>query len=223
MKLDFKSIFSQSSLIIRANIREIIILTIISSLFVFLTTKMSQLIEQVKDIPSLILAFFAALSPLLFLISCLLILFIVINKESGLSVSYLKMIRYILTRLISLAATNLLNWFIVFFGFLLLFVPGVIWYFTYSQAYLFALIDGMGPIKSLKASKIATNKNKWQLFNLFFLFGLIYGVPIELFSLLHLPITFQLPMQVFIFYLSSITNYVIWKTLKQNMNSQNLA
>ncbi|KKP33063.1 MAG: hypothetical protein UR23_C0050G0006 [Candidatus Roizmanbacteria bacterium GW2011_GWA2_32_13] len=226
MNLDFKPIFSQSILIIKENIREIVILSFISTYFVFQTTKMAQLIEQINNIPTILLALLAVISPLLFLIFHLLLLFIIINKEVGLNAPYLKMIQYIFTRLISISVTGILNWLIVLFGYFLFIIPGIIWSFTYSQAYLFSLIDGMGPIKALKTSKISTNKNKRKLFNLYFLFGLIYGLP-ELFlsilvKLLNLPNIVLIFMQVFTSYLLLVNNYVIWKILKQNMNSQNL-
>ena len=226
MNLDFKPIFSQSILIIKENIREIVILSFISTYFVFQTTKMAQLIEQINNIPTILLALLAVISPLLFLIFHLLLLFIIINKEVGLNEPYLKMIQYIFTRLISISVTGILNWLIVLFGYFLFIIPGIIWSFTYSQAYLFSLIDGMGPIKALKTSKISTNKNKRKLFNLYFLFGLIYGLP-ELFlsilvKLLNLPNIVLIFMQVFTSYLLLVNNYVIWKILKQNMNSQNL-
>lgn len=225
MNLNFKSIFSQSLIIIKANIREILILSFIATFFVFQITKMVQLIEQIKDIPTILIAFLAAISPLLFLIFYLLLLFIIINKESGLDASYLKMIQYIITRLIAVTVTGLLNWLIVLFGYLLLIIPGFIWFFMYSQAYFFSLIDGMGPLQALRTSKIATNTSKRKLFNLYFLFGFIYGVPVFLLSilskLLNLPDIVLTYIQVFGSYLLLTNNYVIWKVLKQNMKSQN--
>lgn len=227
MNLNFKSIFSQSISIIKENIKEIIILTLLSSFFVFQTSRMAQLIEQVKSLPTLLFALFAVISPLLYLIFLLLLLFIILNKESKLRVSYLKIIQYIILRLIPIIATNLLNGLIVFFGFLLLFIPGIIWFFMFSQAYLFSLIDGMGPIQALRMSKISTNNNKRKLFNLYFLFGFIYGLPgffLSILSkLLNLPNVVLIFIQVFSSYLWLINSYVIWKILKQNMNSQNFA
>lgn len=226
MNLSFKSIYSQSVLIIKNNIREIIILSFLSTFFVFQTSRMSQLIEKISNVPTVLLALLAVISPLLFLILHLLILFIVINKELGLDSSYLKMIQYIFTRLIAISVTGILMWLIVFFGYLLLIIPGIIWFFTYYQAHFFSLIDGMGPIQALKMSKIATYKNKRKLFNLYYLFGFIIGLPLFILSilskLLHLPDIVLMFMQVFFSYLLLINNYVIWKTLKQNMNSQNL-
>lgn len=226
MNLDFKTVFFKSNILIKANIKEIIILSLINTVFVFLTTKITLLIEQIKDFPTILLAFLAAISPLLFLVFHLLILFIIINKESGLGASYLKMIQYIFTRLIAVTITGILNWIIVFFGSLLLFVPGFIWFFMYSQAYFFALIDGLSPFQALRTSKIATNTSKRKLFNLYFLFGSIYGVPVLLLfillKLLKLPDIILTYIQVFFSYLLLINNYVIWKILKQNMNSQNL-
>jgi hypothetical protein len=226
MNLNFKSIFSQSMLLIKANIGEIVILSFISTFFVFLTTKMIQLIGQIKDIPTILLAFLAAISPLLFFVFYLLLLFIILNKESGLEVSYLKMLQYIFTRLIAITATGILYWLIVVVGYLLLIIPGFIWFFMFSQAYLFSLIDGMGPIQALRTSKISTNKSKRKLFNLYFLFGLIYGLPQFILSilskLLNLPNVTLIYIQVFNSYLWLTNNYVIWKILKQNMNSKNL-
>ena len=53
---------------------------------------------------------------------------------------------------------------IVFAGFLLLIVPGIIWTIKFSLCYYYVIDEGLGPIDALKASSRATDGVKWELF-----------------------------------------------------------
>lgn len=53
---------------------------------------------------------------------------------------------------------------IVFGGFLLLVVPGIIWSYKYSLFAFFIVDRGMGPVEALKASGAITSGAKWDLF-----------------------------------------------------------
>lgn len=57
---------------------------------------------------------------------------------------------------------------IVFFGIILLVVPGVIWTYMFMFAPYFALDRGYGPIRALKASAAATRGYKFDLFGFWF-------------------------------------------------------
>ena len=60
---------------------------------------------------------------------------------------------------------------IVFLGFLLLIVPGVIWAIKY-QFFTYLMVDqGLGPIAAIKKSGAVTKGSKWDLFT----FGLLLG------------------------------------------------
>lgn len=223
MDLSFKSIFSQSTSILKSNKKEVIVLTVINTYFLYLITNLSRIIEQVKDAPSAIFAFFVAITPILSALLFLLLPIIILNKESGHNISYPKMIQYTATRFIPLAITNIMYGAIVLVGYLLFIIPGLIWFYTYGQAHLFSLIDGLNPIQSLKMSKMVTKKCKRKLFNVLALIGIVYGVPLALINLVltifKIPEFMVLSMGIEVFgsYLFSITNYVIWKTLRQNM------
>ncbi len=62
---------------------------------------------------------------------------------------------------------------IVFAGFLLLIVPGIIWGIKYQYIVYFIVDEEVGPIEALKKSAEITDGVKWQLFGFFFLLGLI--------------------------------------------------
>lgn len=223
MDLSFKSVFSQSNAALKLHIKEIVVLTVINTGLVFLFSKLSYFIEQIKNIPTALLAFFVAFSPIFIAILFLLLPIIILNKESGQNTSYQKMIHYVITRLIPLMGTNILYGLIVFGGYLLFIVPGLVWYYSYGQASFFALIDGTGPIQSLKLSRIATKKSKRKIFNLIALIGIVYGIPLALVTIILT--VFKIPeflflnmfIETFATYLFSVSSYVIWKTLRQNM------
>lgn len=62
---------------------------------------------------------------------------------------------------------------IVFVGFLLLIVPGVIWLIKFELYPYFIVEEDMGPIEALKASSRVTSGDKWNLFLLGLLLLLI--------------------------------------------------
>jgi uncharacterized membrane protein len=134
------------------------------------------------------------------------------------------MIKYSLTRIFNVIVTDLLFFIIICVGYLLLLIPGFIWFFMYGQAHFYSLIKGMGPFQALKASKLATNKSKRTLFNLYFLFGLvmslIFGLPIQLVIIFHLPAYLLTFLQLFATYVYLINGYVIWKILDTNITVQ---
>ncbi len=65
---------------------------------------------------------------------------------------------------------------IVYAGFLLLIVPGVIWAIKFSLCHYFVVDKGLGPIDALKASSRTTMGVKFELFG----FGIVYSVIIML-------------------------------------------
>jgi len=68
--------------------------------------------------------------------------------------------------------STILYMLIVFGGFILLIVPGIIWSIKF-QFYPYLIIDkGMGPVEALKASALITKGVKWELLG----FGLIVGI-----------------------------------------------
>ena len=69
--------------------------------------------------------------------------------------------------------TMILYTLIVFVGFILLIVPGIIWSIKFCFCYYFIVDKGLGPIKALKASSRTTMGVKWELFGFSILCGLI--------------------------------------------------
>jgi len=53
---------------------------------------------------------------------------------------------------------------IIFAGFILLIIPGIIWSIKFCFCYYFIVDKGLGPIKALKASSRTTMGVKWELF-----------------------------------------------------------
>lgn len=88
---------------------------------------------------------------------------------------------------------SLLYGLIVFVGFILLIVPGIIWGIKF-QYFPYAMVDrGTGVIESLKLSSKITNNNKWKLF----LFNLVQGLIMLLgFLLLGIGILIAMPVTV---------------------------
>jgi uncharacterized membrane protein len=67
---------------------------------------------------------------------------------------------------------SILYCLIIFAGFFLLIVPGIIWSIKFQFFPYFMVDRGTGIIESLKLSSKITNNNKWWLF----LFGLVQGL-----------------------------------------------
>ena len=74
--------------------------------------------------------------------------------------------------LLPFVAASILYGLIVFAGFILLIVPGVIWGVKFSLYPYFIVDRNMGPVQALKASAHATTSAKWHLF----LFGILLGL-----------------------------------------------
>lgn len=69
---------------------------------------------------------------------------------------------------------NFLYSLIIFAGFILLIIPGIIWAIKF-QYFPYIMVDrGTGIIESLKLSSKITNGNKWKLFLFNFVQGLVY-------------------------------------------------
>jgi len=62
---------------------------------------------------------------------------------------------------------------IIFGGFLLLVIPGIIWAIKFSLSYYFVIDKGLSPIAALKASARTTMGVKWELFGFGILCALI--------------------------------------------------
>ena len=71
------------------------------------------------------------------------------------------------------AGTMILYSLIIFGGFLLLVIPGIIWSVKFSLSYYFVIDKGLSPIEALKASARTTTGVKWELFGFSILCGLI--------------------------------------------------
>jgi hypothetical protein len=69
--------------------------------------------------------------------------------------------------------TVILYTLIIFAGFILLIVPGIIWSIKFYFCYYFIVDKGLGPIEALKASNRTTMGVKWELFGFGILCGLI--------------------------------------------------
>lgn len=76
-------------------------------------------------------------------------------------------------RLWPMVGSTLLIMVVVFVGFLMLIVPGVILLFGLSMAGYFVVDAGLGPVAALKASWAATRGHKAMLFGFGFLAGLV--------------------------------------------------
>ena len=224
MDLSFKSIVNQSITTFKSNIKEVFILSSIITYLLYLYLHPDPITRYIKNAPTgaFVLFLFFVIIPVLIATLLLLLPIIIINKESGRDTSYIKMIQYVLSRLFFVFFTNILYGLIVFAGSFLI-IPGWIWYFSYSQANLFSLIDGMGPIQSLKLSKIATKKSKRKLFNLLALIGLVFGLPLYILNLVLTLITLPELMilsayiSIISIYFYLVVNYTIWKTLRREM------
>ena len=70
-------------------------------------------------------------------------------------------------------AVSILYLLIIYAGFFLLIVPGIIWAVKFSLCYYFVVDKGMGPIEALKASARTTEGAKWQLCGFGAMCGLI--------------------------------------------------
>jgi uncharacterized membrane protein len=64
------------------------------------------------------------------------------------------------------AAVSILYILIMYAGFILLIVPGIIWGVKFGLCFYFVVDKGMGPIDALKASSRTTMGVKWNLFAL---------------------------------------------------------
>lgn len=197
-------------------------LTVIGTLCIYLL-KQEALISRIVNINFMLFLLFLLIIVIVYIFSVFLLPIIILNRESGQSISYPKMIQYLLSRFIPIVITNALLTLIVFIGSILLIIPGIIWQYTFSQAHLFTLIDGFSPIQSLKLSRRATQGSKMKIFNLTFLMGVIYGVPLAVLSIFltafKIPefLILNMALGVFGSCLYSVTNYVIWKRLKQKL------
>jgi len=74
--------------------------------------------------------------------------------------------------LLPFVAASILYGLIVFAGFILLVVPGIVWGVRFSLYPYFIVDRNMGPVQALKASAQATTGEKWHLF----LFGILLGL-----------------------------------------------
>ena len=82
---------------------------------------------------------------------------------------------------------------IMFCGFLLLIIPGIIWAIGFQLAPYFVVDKGMDPLEALKKSWAATRGAKWNLF----LFGLLLGLINMLgFLALMVGLLFTLPLSM---------------------------
>lgn len=69
-------------------------------------------------------------------------------------------------------AAAILYGLIIFGGFILLIIPGIIWAIKFSLCFYFIVDKGLGPIEALKASSRTTMGVKWDLLG----FGIICGL-----------------------------------------------
>ena len=82
---------------------------------------------------------------------------------------------------------------IMFCGFLLLIIPGIIWAIGFQLAPYFVVDKGMDPLEALKKSWAATRGAKWDLF----IFGLLLGLINMLgFLALMVGLLFTLPLSM---------------------------
>ncbi|PIY69271.1 hypothetical protein COY90_01545 [Candidatus Roizmanbacteria bacterium CG_4_10_14_0_8_um_filter_39_9] len=138
----------------------------------------------------------------------------VVNSEHNTSASFSTMVSYILRSAGRIVGTTILVGLVVVGGYLLLIVPGIIFSLMYSQAYYLSLIDGLGPMESLKQSKILTKFNKKKIFNIYFLVGVLSLV-------IYMPLAFlKIPSYITNLFeyawggYMMILNYTIFKKLK---------
>lgn len=82
-------------------------------------------------------------------------------------------IKALLPKALAFFVSGLLYSLIVFFGFILLVVPGVIWSIKYRYFAYFIVERGAGPIEALKLSSEATRGVKWDLLGFGFATGMV--------------------------------------------------
>lgn len=78
---------------------------------------------------------------------------------------------------------TILQTLLIYIGFFLLVVPGVIFALMFAFAGYYVLDKGMGPIEAMKASKEATKGYKLDLFGLFVILGLMNVIGALLFGI----------------------------------------
>jgi len=128
----------------------------------------------IENIPSMISQYFQADYPLIAALFALVSAVVAMVVQMGLIKVSLKFCDGIKGKLDDLLSTFKLLWsmfaasilyvLIVLAGFLLLIVPGVIWFYKYCLFPYFIVDKGLGPIAALKESGVAMEDAKWDIF-----------------------------------------------------------
>ena len=103
-------------------------------------------------------------------------------------------------------------------GLVLLIIPGFIFIVAASQAMYFSLIDGQGPIRSIRSSFELTKGSRMKIFILSLALGtlgialttanqLVKGIPVYIYDVIYF---------LYIAYFT-ILQYAIWRSLKKTL------
>lgn len=173
---------------------------------------------------SLFLDFISFLFPVL-LVS---IFIIYLDQNENMSnTNILTATKLILPRIIPIILVNIVVGLIVAGGILLLIIPGLIWYFMYSQAYLYVLLENKSISESLGLSKRLTNKNKHNIFyintGVVMIIGIITLIANQFFkgSSISGENSIDYIIDIFTFGLDGIMVFAIWEALKKVSVSSN--
>jgi hypothetical protein len=94
----------------------------------------------------------------------------------GRRVDLMESMRIGLRRFFPVVGVALLVTFLGALGFLLLIVPGLIWFMMWFVAMPVCVVEGLGPWRSMKRSAALTKGNRWKIFGLWFVVALIGGI-----------------------------------------------
>lgn len=142
-----------------------------------------------------------------------------LNKENQTQARLSQVVLYTLKRLVPEIFTLILMNIVTALGMILLIIPGIIFLIMYSQAPYFALIEGMGPVQSLKASAQLTKGSRMKIFILLLVIGVFYmafSYAITLLGYHGVVITLMVPAivgGVFGTYFI-VLQYAIWRALR---------
>jgi hypothetical protein len=151
-------------------------------------------------------------------LGCYLFIILIINKDATPPVPLTRQLRYVLGRLIPLYLTTIFYSVVVGVGMVFFIIPGVFFAIKYSQAVMFAVINGDNQSNAFKHSAAITNGNYLRIIRQALVIGILYIVLLVPVMLLPIPPFIKMFYYFFILFVGEIVNYVTWKILKQNFD-----
>jgi uncharacterized membrane protein len=101
------------------------------------------------------------------------ILYAAFQAMRGRPVQITDAIRRGLSRFWSIVGLAILQWLGISIGFLLLVIPGIMLFIRWSAALPACVVEGLGPLASMKRSAELTKGNRWKIFGMYVLVWLV--------------------------------------------------